>query len=392
MHYRGDYYSGCDVSGSFTTVTTTGAPTVLTGTAVCVVAYRLQHGDATGFTCSTAGITLALNCGGRTGWNTWGVRTRTDPTFYACGHDFELVINGGTVGGTCVSGYLVASFSLVNRAGLIPQTFGRSAVVSVGGAVDINWAGVQGCTNATTLSCTTVYSAVKLVDRPFVDACSTVFSVTSVLNNVPGVTAAVTVTPAPPTAAAIADAVWDEPKYADHSTCGTFGYLLDCSISSTLHPEVHGRKLAVTAGGEAGINWARVANCTTAQTLSCTTVYSVVKVVDRPIVDASSVVASVSGAVGSVTVVTDKTGYALSAAGIACVTSAPIFEPANVPGWPMSVCTALGWVAALASNCVTQTASHQTLCNRAVNASIASADLTCTSTIVHRGTFGTVIP
>ena len=83
MHYRGDYYSGCDVSGSFTTVTTTGAPTVLTGTAVCVIAYRLQHGDATGFTCSTAGITLALNCGGRTGWNTWGVRTRTDPAFYA---------------------------------------------------------------------------------------------------------------------------------------------------------------------------------------------------------------------------------------------------------------------------------------------------------------------
>ena len=51
-----------------------------------------------------------------------------------------------------------------------------------------------------------------------------------------------------------------------------------------------------------------------------------------------------------------------------------------------------GWVAALASNCMTQTATHQSLCNRAVNTTISSARITCSATIVHRGTFGPSIP
>jgi hypothetical protein len=303
MNYRGDVYSGCTIGGSFTTVTTTGAPTQLIGTAgaLCIVAYKLDPGLATGFQCSSAGITMAVSCGGRTGWNTWSVNTNSSPTFYSCGHDFELVLNHGTVGGTCVSGYLVASFSLVNRAGLNPYVFGRSIDVTATGHAGINWANVLNCTNATALTCTTVYDVVKAATLTDL-ACATIWSVE----------------------------------------------------------------------------------------------YSVEKVIDP--INASSVVASVSGAVGSVTggvtVTTnnDKTGYSLSAAGIACVTSAPIHEPANVPGWPMSVCTALGWVASLASNCVTQTASHQSLCNRALSSTIASARLTCSTTIVHRGTFGAVIP
>ena len=163
--WRGDTDTGCSIAGSFTTVTTTGAPTALTGTAgsVCLVCYRLHPGDAVGFTCSTAGITLALDCGGRTGWNTWEVRTAVDLAFYACGHDYELVIQGGTVGGTCVSGYQVAGFSLKNRGGLRPTVPGRTLDVDASG---------------------------RVLTQP----CSTTFSVTSVLNNVPGVTAGVTVT------------------------------------------------------------------------------------------------------------------------------------------------------------------------------------------------------
>jgi hypothetical protein len=651
--YLGDFYPGCTVYGSFTTVTTTGAPTVLTGNpAPSLTAYKDAYSSSG---CSTTGLTLATNCNGRTGWNAFSVAT-TD-AFYSCGHNYEVVLNGGTVGGTCVQGYTVARFSLVNRAGLLPQNYGKRLTLTTGGAVNVNWAGVENCTNATTLSCTTAYSVVKVVDRPIADICSTIFSVQKVIDTsnigagaapsansiactvweslftnhsatcgsygyllncqvsaalqpeIPGrrlavastgeaginwarvancttaqslscttaysvikVTDQVVTHPcstifssqklidtsnigtgAAPSANSIACTVWNsvqddyvtagtfglfldaaisgiqagsgpsansiactvwESLFTTHSaTCGSYGYLLNCQVSAALQPEIPGRRLAVASTGEAGINWARVANCTTAQTLSCTTAYSVVKLLDAsntgggtpptasqiadevqtrnvginwanisncgtvqdmvctkmfsvvgvtghvntnpcstvysitsvannvninpcstvfsvvskveahpcsrilsvqsvlnnvPGVTGSvgSVVGDVGGSVqgnvdgsvgsvtGGVTVTTnnDKTGYALSTAGYACVWSAPIHEPSNVPGWPMSGCTALGWVAALASNCLTQTATVQSLCNRALSTTISSARITCSSTIVHRGTFGTSIP
>lgn len=157
--YLGDYAAGCSIADTFTTVTTTGAPTALTGTAgsVCIICYKLLPGDATGMTCSTAGITLAVTCLGITGLNGYAVNTNSDLTFYACGHDFALILQGGTVGGTCVSGYTVATFSLEHRAALRPLIHGRT--------VDVDASG-------------------RVLTQP----CSTVFSVTSVLNDVPGVT------------------------------------------------------------------------------------------------------------------------------------------------------------------------------------------------------------
>lgn len=82
------------------------------------------------------------------------------------------------------------------------------------------------------------------------------------------------------------------------------------TIDLPLAPTVAGRTLDVSAGGEAGIDWANIGGKTTANALTSTTFAT------------SQVVASVSGAVGSVsagvTVATnnDKTGYALSAAGV----------------------------------------------------------------------------
>jgi hypothetical protein len=88
-----------------------------------------------------------------------------------------------------------------------------------------------------------------------------------------------------------------------------------------LQPTTAGRTLDVSAGGEAGVDWANVGSPTTTLNLSGTTIST------------SQAVASVSGAVGSVTgnvggsvasvtnpvtagSVTDKTGYRLSATGI----------------------------------------------------------------------------
>jgi hypothetical protein len=83
--------------------------------------------------------------------------------------------------------------------------------------------------------------------------------------------------------------------------------LCDTNTTGLLAPTVAARTLDVTATGAAGIDWANVENPTTALNLSATNI------------DTDQVVASVSGAVASVTagvaVTTnnDKTGYSLTA-------------------------------------------------------------------------------
>ena len=66
------------------------------------------------------------------------------------------------------------------------------------------------------------------------------------------------------------------------------GTNLDTTISSRLAPTVAARTLDVSAAGEAGLDWANIGSPTTAQNLSATNI------------DVDQIVASVSGAVGSV--------------------------------------------------------------------------------------------
>lgn len=108
-------------------------------------------------------------------------------------------------------------------------------------------------------------------------------------------------------------------------------------IDDLMYPTVSGRSLDVSAGGEAGIDWANVGSPTTALNLSGTSIDT-----DQVIASVSGAVGSVTGAVGSVTgnvggnvvgsvasvtapvtagTVSDKTGYALSGAGVTAVQS-----------------------------------------------------------------------
>lgn len=93
---------------------------------------------------------------------------------------------------------------------------------------------------------------------------------------------------------------------------------LDAAVTTRLAPTTAGRTLDVSAGGEAGLDWANIGSPTTAQNLSATNID-----VDQVVASVSGAVGSVSGAVGSVTggvtVTTnnDKTGYAIGVAGIA---------------------------------------------------------------------------
>lgn len=68
------------------------------------------------------------------------------------------------------------------------------------------------------------------------------------------------------------------------------------TVELPLVPTTAGRKLDVSAGGEAGIDWANIGSPTTAQNLSATNID-----VDQVVASVSGAVGSVTGAVGSVT-------------------------------------------------------------------------------------------
>lgn len=146
----GDYHSGCVLYDLFTTVNPSGVPTALAGTpAPFLVAYK----DAfAGSSCTVTGLVLSRDCGGLTGVHGWSVDTNQDPGFYACGHDYQIVIRGGTVGGNCVSGYVIARFSLNKQSSLRPVIHGRNCVgVTPSGKLEVD-------------SCAAIFSVQRVVD------------------------------------------------------------------------------------------------------------------------------------------------------------------------------------------------------------------------------------
>lgn len=254
----GDRYSGCNIAGAFTTVTTTGAPSALSGNPFSLSAWKLVGS----WTCSTAGLTLSLDCKGATGWNGFSIDTNADAAFYSCGTDFVIVLNGGTVGGTCVSYYTIATFSLKNRAGL--------------------------------------------------------------------------------------------------------------------NPTIHARALDVTATGEAGVDWANIGSPQTEQRLGCTSLFAVHST-------CNSVTASNSITVGTNN---DKTGYRLSATGVDDILDDPITEPTAVFAWASATLRNItGWVGAVTSNRIQQSASQQGVCDRAATVRVALSEVSCSAGVVTRGSF-----
>src|SRR3972149_11381513 len=141
----GEASAGCSLAGSWTTVTPTGAPPALSGTPgdksagnAFVAVWKTK--DA--WSCSTAGVDEHYDCKGATGWNAFSINTNADAAFYSCGQDYIVVLHGGTVGGTCVSYYTIATFSLKNRAALLPTISGRQLDVSATGEAGVDWANV----------------------------------------------------------------------------------------------------------------------------------------------------------------------------------------------------------------------------------------------------------
>lgn len=261
---------------------------------------------------------------------------------------------------------------------LAPTVAARTLDVSAGGEAGLDWANIGSPTTAQNLSATNID-----VDQVVASVSGAVGSVTgnvggNVVGSVASVTAAVTVgTNNDKTgyglSAAAVQAIWDALTSA-LTTVGSIGKLLvdnvNATISSRLAPTVAARTLDVSAGGEAGIDWANIGSPTTAVNLSATNI------------DVDQVVASVSGAVGSVTggvtVTTnnDKTGYSLSAAAIQAIWDALT-----------SALTAAGSIGKLLVDNINATiSSRSTVTTAQVNTEVDTAllDVGLTTTITGR--------
>ncbi len=339
----GDRFSGCTISAAFTTVASTGAPSGISGNpAPTLAAWKLP-----GFTCSTAGITLSLDCKGVTGWNGFAVNTNADAAFYSCGYDYALYLTGGVVNSVCVQGYTVATFSLKNRAGLQPTISGRQHVdVSTGGTVGLDWTNIDGPNTAQRFSCTSI------------------FDVTSVCNSVVAVASNYS-------EQAVACTVWNSLQ-ANYDVCGSFGVLLDSTITSRLAPTTAGRTLDVSAGGAAGVDWANVESSNTSNFLSCTSFYGA-----ATICNTSFLLCATTYRVET-----------LSNTAVSSIVDAPLTEPASVFAWAgATIRNVLAWTGAMSSNAVAQSNTQQGLCTRAAAARIAVAAIDCTADVVTRGSF-----
>lgn len=186
---------------------------------------------------------------------------------------------------------------------------------------------------------------------------------------------------------------------------------------SAVMPTTVGRTLDVSAGGEAGVDWANVGNPATAQNLSATNIDA-----DQVVASVSGAVGSVTGAVGSVTAgvtlaasavqaIWDALTSALTTAGsigkllvdnvnaavssratpaqvntevLDVMTVDTFAEASAVPAATSTLKDKINWLFALARNKLSQSATTQTLRNDADSASIATAAVADDGTTASR--------
>jgi hypothetical protein len=103
-----------------------------------------------GVTESTTGVSLVEDFDGLTGVHFIVVDTSADGTFYSEGSDFTVILSGATVDGKAINAW-VGTFSLANRAALMPTTAARKLDVSATGEADADLVKVAASTSLATL-------------------------------------------------------------------------------------------------------------------------------------------------------------------------------------------------------------------------------------------------
>jgi hypothetical protein len=211
----GDFDTSSTIYFKFTTFRpSTGAPFTLAGTPALSV-YKDNSTSQT-----TTGVTLTADFDSVTGLN--HVAIDTSDAFYAAGSFFDVVITTGTVDSVSAVGTVVGRFTLRKNSALKPTTAGRTLDVSSGGEAGIDFANIGSPTTTVNLSGTTIKA---VTDR--VTANTDEWNGVTV-TGMPLPTSSYT---SPPTAATIADAVWDE-AIGDHLAAGSTGAALNAAGSA----------------------------------------------------------------------------------------------------------------------------------------------------------------
>lgn len=119
MSYLGDFSLGATIDFKFTTVQSTGAPFTLAGSPV------LSAYPANSTTEITTGITLTVDFDSRTGMNHVRI-VASGGNGYATATNYEVVITTGTINSISAVGYVVGTFSIENRLGMMTSQMTES--------------------------------------------------------------------------------------------------------------------------------------------------------------------------------------------------------------------------------------------------------------------------
>ena len=227
MNYQGDIALGDTVDIKFTTVNTTGVPTTLAGTPV-ISAYVDNS-----TTEITVGVTLTVDFDGRVGLHNVRVVASSGNGF-AAATNVSLVITTGTVSGNSVVGYVIGSFSIAKRPATLTAAYDAAKTAAQPGSAMTLTSAYDAAKTAAT------QASVNVIDD-FVDTeVAAIKVVTDKLDTALELDGAVyrytanaleTAPSGGPTAAAIADAVWDEPA-GDHVGAGSTGQKLNAASAA----------------------------------------------------------------------------------------------------------------------------------------------------------------
>lgn len=270
MNWIGDYPEDfTTVAVYFTTYNNQGAPVAPSSAYVTSDVKIYKNGSATEKT-STNGLTMTSPFDSIVGLHRLLIDTSNDTGdsgFWTTGGGdaFSVILSSAKTVGGQVSLKEIASFGICLEPALRPTVARRTLDVTATGGAGIDWGNVESPTSSLALTNTTISSS------------------------------------SAPTAAQVATAVWQDTTAGDFTAANSIGKSvmngvslgtgltvnavtgltasnLDTTVSSRLAPTVAARTLDVSAGGEAGVDWANVGSPTTVLALTGTTIATTQKV------------------------------------------------------------------------------------------------------------------
>ena len=308
MKSLGDFDVSAVVYGKFSTFRpSSGAAYTLAGSPVLSV-YKDNS-----TTQSTTGVTLTADFDSVTGLNHFAIDTSADGTFYAAGSFFDVVITTGTVDSVSVVGAVVASFTIRKNSALKPTTAGRTLVVDSSGLADANTVKIGPTGSGTAQTARDIGASVLLSSG----------TGTGQLDFTSGVVKA--------NVTQLLGTAWLTPGTAGTPDVNVKLWNGLATVALPLVPTTAGRTLDVSAGGEAGVDWANVGSPTTTLALTGTTIATTQKV----------------------DVETIKTNPVVNAGTITFPTGATLASTTNITGGTITTTTNLTNLPAITSNWLT---------------------------------------